>query len=56
MSRDGERLVDCPKCDGMGDFYGRECRMCGGSGRVHEDAASEYVFSYERESLEARDV
>lgn len=37
------RMVDCPDCDGMGDFegqlQGRElmiCKRCNGTGQVHE--------------------
>lgn len=46
--------VPCPRCDGSGRWWGdKPCRMCDGAGTVHEDAASEYLFQYERESLEA---
>lgn len=46
-------MSPCPRCDATGDFYGDTCRFCAGTGSVHEDAADEYLFQYEREHLEA---
>jgi RecJ-like exonuclease len=49
-----ESYIECPRCLGTGRVnFDRACPLCDGTGRTHEDAASEYVFAYERERLEA---
>ena len=32
-----ERFIDCPACEGTGEFDDEPCEKCGGSGEINEN-------------------